>query len=223
MALLWIFCGIVSAKVFVTQTGDIFDKFGGEIETGTEWIAIYPKKGTTDLKKVKISVSPEKRFENTPFWQVSTPEHGGLFMIKGVSLKSKSIPSAPEYGPEGPRIFKNYEPKEIKFANFHVRYYATFGVSKSEYEKNPGFARHENYRPILEMGKHKLELKISQVNAFPYQIVWMGDINWDGMPDVLVRPHEIGKMTPSTFFISEKKKNGYQMVEVGTIGEEAVP
>jgi len=210
------------AKVLVTHNGHILDKAGGQIETGTEWISVHPMESKSVLKKVKIYVSAEKRFEDTPYWEVSTPEPG-LFLVKGVELKVKSIPSAPKYGADGPHIFKEYEPTEIKFGNFKVQYYSTFGVSKTEYDKNPKIGRKETYTLVLDADGRKLEMKMSAVIRFPYKIVWMGDLNIDGIPDVLVRPHHPEKIFHSTFFMSEKKNDRYRMIEVGTYPSEIGP
>jgi len=196
----------------VIHNGVVLEEHLAGVTDNSEWYAVRREMGFTNVEKVKISVSKKQVYDGVKFRNVSSPGQS-TFLIKGKGIQAGNLPSLYP----GTYIFRDYDPQVLNYDKFSLTYYATFGVPAEEFKKNPQIGERKNYRLFFEMKSHRVEVKPSDVASMPYKIIWMGDLNKDGFPDVLLQPYDPEKQFDSTLFVSEKKEGKFQLKEIGTL------
>ncbi|MEZ5690843.1 MAG: hypothetical protein R3D71_04165 [Rickettsiales bacterium] len=180
-----------------------------DAQDGEEWSAFTVEDGKTLVKNVRISVKTifDEVTDNegdspTGKYISSSPKYNNiLFMVKGIKLKDGRIPTyhtvnSPIKG--GDRLTVKGDKSSIEL------------IEKNDINTKTYDGRDVNNGYQLTLKINDKEIKLSEVmlldDNYP-KLIWSGDINNDGYPDLVIDTSYHYNMERITLFLS-RNKNG---------------
>lgn len=189
------------AQPHILQNLAYFEDQVEDVKDGESWVAIVETNGGYTAKKVVISVKTVKD-ENAPgggpYKKVSSDPQA-IFLVKGIAIKDdaqiKSYPFDMSAIETGTSI-------DIKGDKATITL-----VAKSRYVKSEGW-EHETYQLTGKVNNKEFNIiEPTSLNDVVPHLIWAGDLNNDGYPDLLIDTTEHYSASVPTLFLSKVDKN----------------
>jgi hypothetical protein len=208
------------ASARILQNSTYHEDEVADVKNGESWIAIIKSNGKYMAKQVTVSVKTVKDEivdpENGPFTgKEVTSDPAAAFLIKGIVIKTGTPIKA---YPIDTASIEGGKSIEIKGDLSTV---TLIGKSKIHL-KGDGWETNDAYQLIGKVGNEEFMLMAPTPldDTFPH-LIWAGDLNNDGQPDLLIDTTNHYNLSNPTLFLSKinnSKITYHKVAERSSVG-----
>jgi hypothetical protein len=206
-----------SAKIDIIGPGtygaDEF-KFGKEKSI---WPCLFVRNGKSEIHNATAILTEWKLPEDEVGMKVTLPQEV-LFCLRGINLKiGQNIPSANIAEPFV--LDPLMPPKTLSFGTLKFKIQGTISISDEAFKNNKKLlTTDDDYKIVIDIKNKSVVTDPPFTNIMVHKILWIGDLNQDGFPDILTQPYDGEIVLPKALLSSKKSSGGlFKMELVGSV------
>jgi hypothetical protein len=217
LSILFFISATCLAKIEIAGVGEYIGESGSFIKNESAWHGLIYRDGKYQVCRATASVVPEVFAEDEKGVVVSF-EPAVIFAVHGMNLNEGQ--TVPGFIMKGPMAIDPTEPpKDISFGTVKAKIYGTMTLDKELFLKRRKSlnGQNTNYKIVLESGGTSVVIDPPIRSTSLHNILWIGDLNNDGFPDILTQPGVKESTLPKVLLMSKRNGKKVSMENIGEI------